>query len=312
MKVFERRGDAPARRSVDVHARRMDALWRISTGAGGGAHATVESILAEAAAVMRPAHPFTAVLARAEGGELIVEAATAAVTELPYAAVLDAQQTTAWNEAIATPFRVGRAQYALVFVATGSLARPFDHDDEVFVEIVAAYLERSLSERWQQERLHFQLEHDALTGLINRSRFRALVNGVLNAGQRCGIAVVDVLALGSVNERLGYMTGDALLVEIGATLAQHNRDGEFIGRLYGASFAIAFPDIASRDELEQRLASYASAFADPFGTGDRENVERVRLDAMIGCAFGPEDGRTADALIACAESAIEPPQATAS
>lgn len=324
MRVFERRV-APARRSSDVHAKRIAALWRIATGASDEEQLPVEAILAEAAAVVRPAQPFLARLARASADGLEVIAAAGAgmrgdvaqqasvgstVAPLPLEEAAAASGTARsgesldgrWRSAIAAPLRVGSTDYVLGLLSPDPSDRPFDRDDELFVELVAAYLERALRERWHAERLRFQMQHDPLTGLVNRTRFRALLQAALHERTPCGVAVVDLVGLAEVNERLGYMTGDALLVEIGATLAGMNRDGEFTGRLYGDSFGIGFPNIDSPAALERRLAAYANVFAAPFGTGDREGRERVRVDARLGSAVAPQDGTTADALLERARS----------
>lgn len=334
MRVFERRAGSVTRRSADVHAKRIDALWRISTGWADGEHVPVDAILAESVAVLRPGHAFAARLCRVEDAELLVESAVGAyfaeeanafvtvgkrllLAEVPQLEVIAERRTRAWSDLrldpvvagraavrdagwralIATSFDVARTQYALSFLSPEPLERPFDREDETFVEIIAAYLGRTLQASVQAERLRYQMQHDPLTGLVNRTRFRMLLNETLSRHEHCGLAIVDLFDLDAINERLGYMTGDALLVEVGAALARCNRDGEFTGRLYGDSFGIAFPHVSSREQLERRLAAYAGRFAAPFATGDRNNVERVCLTARLGCAFAPDDGRTADALL---------------
>ena len=104
-------------------------------------------------------------------------------------------------------------------------------------------------------------------------------------------------------ERLGFQTGDALLVEVGATLASLNRDGEFTGRLHGGTFGIGFPLIESWGALERRVAAYARIFDRPFSTGDRARAEWIPLHAAFGVALAPADGHSADDLIAKAAAA---------
>lgn len=301
-------------------------------------------MLAEGAAALRPGQPFAARLCRVDGNDLVVEGAAAAyiedasghaaagvgervaLAETAHAGLLDDGLTRSWDDLhdnpsengygdlgrlgaralIATPIRVGPTQYTISFASAQPMERPFDANDRAYVEIFAGYVERALQQRWQAERLRFQIQHDALTGLINRSQFRARVHDVLADTGSCGLAIVDVADLRDVNGRLGYQTGDALLVEVGAALTGFNRDGEFTGRLYGGSFGICFPRIGSRGMLERRITEYARRFGAPFSTGDRARAEWVPLAASFGTALAPQDARTADDLIARAEAALPP------
>jgi diguanylate cyclase (GGDEF)-like protein len=332
MRAFDRRRgepNAPHRPSTD--ATRLSALWRISTATAGGENEALDAMLAGGAASMRPGQPFVARLGRVDDGDLVVEAAAGAYFEAPAHDLLalgaripfadgpehevvadgrthawDDVRGAGWRALIATPFRVGSIQYVLSFVSPQPMERPFAPDDQAYIEILAGYIERGLQQRWQAERLRFQMQHDPLTGLSNRSQFRALVGNTLDEVGACGLAVVEIADLRNVNERLGHQTGDALLVEVGAALAEHNRDGEFTGRLYGGSFGICFPRVESRVTLIRRVAEYAELFRTPFSTGDREGIDWVDLSASFGTALAPADAHTADDLFAVAESAIAP------
>jgi diguanylate cyclase (GGDEF)-like protein len=307
MKAIERRRkDVSERRRSNVDAERLGALWRISQGTADGSEVSLASMLAEGAAVLRPGQPFAAQLSRAEDGQLDVDA-TRSWDDVRTAAsdvAIDAARSCGVRALIATPVRVGPTRYTISFASQTPLEEPFDTEDRAFVEIFAGYVERALQQRWQSERLNFQIQHDALTGLINRSHFRAHVRAALEDGGSCGLVIVDVAYLRELNERLGYQTGDALLVEVGATLAAMNRDGEFTGRLHGGMFGIGFPRVASRITLERRVEAYARLFDRPFSTGDRARAEWIPLSATFGLALAPVDAHAPDDLIAKAVSAL--------
>jgi diguanylate cyclase (GGDEF)-like protein len=328
-------------RRADTDARRLAALWRISTNAADGRSEPLAVLLAEGAEVMRPGQPFAARLCRVDGDELVVEAAVGRyfdaafdamltvgarvpLADTPHQDVLQAGRTFAWDDVlddpimatrravvrggwralIVTPFQVGSTQYTLSFISPRPAYWSFAPDDEAYVEILAGYIERGLQQEWQAERLRFSMQHDTLTGLINRAQFRALVRSALAGAGSCGLIVVDVAALRELNDRLGHQTCDALLVEVGAALTERNRDGEFTGRLYGGKFGIALPRIETRAALERRRAEYAAVFRAPFSTGDRNGTERVELSAVLGTALAPDDAHGVDELIARAEAAL--------
>jgi diguanylate cyclase (GGDEF)-like protein len=341
MRSRDRRETSNAARRADTDAKRLGALWRISTGAADGTREPLAALLAEGADAMRPGQPFAARLCRVAGDELVVEAAVGRyldagaeamlsvgaripLADTPQRDALQAGRTFAWDDLlddpvmatrravvrggwralIVTPFRVGPTEYTLSFISPRPAYWSFAPDDEAYVEILAGYIERGLQQEWQAERLRFSMQHDPLTGLINRAQFRALVRGALADVGSCGLIVVDVTALRELNERLGHQTCDALLVEVGAALTERNRGGEFTGRLYGGMFGICLPRIETRAALARRTAEHAETFRTPFSTGDREGTERVELSAVLGAALAPDDAHAVDDLIAQAEAAL--------
>ncbi len=54
-----------------------------------------------------------------------------------------------------------------------------------------------------------------------------------------------------------------------------------------------------------RAQQCAALFAEPFGTGDREGQERVRITASIGVALAPANAANFEELLSCAESAVD-------
>lgn len=340
MRPWNRGEVVEASRRAGTDAKRLAALWRISTGVSDEGSEPLTTMLAEGAAAMRPGQPFAARLCRVNGDALVVDAAVGRyfagdpaemlavgsrvpLAATPHAAVIEADRTFAWDDLLAdpaagtlegvrrsgwrallvTPFQVGATTYTLSFISPQPVQRRFAPDDESFVEILAGFIERGLQQEWQAERLRYQMQHDVLTGLINRSQFRAHVRSALAEVGSCGLIVVNVVALRELNDRLGHQTGDALLVEVGAALTERNRDGEFTGRLYGGSFGICAPRIETRAALERRIAVYAEAFDMPFSTGDRDGIERVHLSATFGGALAPQDAHSVDDLIGRAEAA---------
>jgi diguanylate cyclase (GGDEF)-like protein/PAS domain S-box-containing protein len=102
---------------------------------------------------------------------------------------------------------------------------------------------RDVSERTILEaELTHQAYHDPLTGLVNRGRFRALVNEALaRAGSdRNNVAVLylDLDGFKNVNDSFGHSDGDLMLVETGHRLRNATRGGDTVARLGGDEFAI--------------------------------------------------------------------------
>jgi diguanylate cyclase (GGDEF)-like protein len=207
----------------------------------------------------------------------------------------------AWQAMIVTSFTAGGETYVLAFASRKAAAKPFGPQDKAYVEVLASFFAAHYQQRWQSTRLGHQLEHDSLTGLWNRSRFRSLGRAAFAGAQAPAIAVVNLAGFHALNEAHGHLTGDALLVEAAAALATRAQEGEIIARTGGNSFAIFIPNVPSQADLESHVARFGAAFDDPMGIGDREGKESVHVSARIAVAQAPADGKTFDELLLLAE-----------
>ena len=93
--------------------------------------------------------------------------------------------------------------------------------------------------------LRYLADHDPLTGLLNRRRFRAELDTYVSFGARYGgqgaVMVIDVDGLKAVNDRLGHQQGDNLIRRIAATLRERVRATDIVARLSGDEFAVLMP-----------------------------------------------------------------------
>ncbi len=326
-----------------LFADRISAMARISNGAFDEI-ASFEELLAEGGAAIRPGHPFIGRICRVDGSDIVIEHqamingkaedfrlliephARLALEGTAQRDAVSLGRTCYWDDLqadpnigsrpvargagirsiIVTPIRVGRHLYTLAFASPQQLAQPFTVDDVTFVEVLAGYLERRLVQVWQESRIQYQMHHDPLTGLLNRNRFRTLAGEAIETSERCGLVIIDLSGLQSINEEYGYQVGDGLLIEVSATLAAMARDHEFVGRLYGDSFGLCLPGIASLDAVRARVGDLATIFSTPFPTGDREHALHLPVRAAFGMALSPEHGTSFDSLIRAAEIALAP------
>lgn len=95
--------------------------------------------------------------------------------------------------------------------------------------------------------------HDQLTGLPNRTLLMdRLAHCLAGLGRSHGVAAVlyvDVDRFKSVNDSLGHVAGDALLVEVGRRLRSAVRPGDTVARLGGDEFAIVCGDLDSEADV---------------------------------------------------------------
>ncbi len=320
-------------------AARIRALWQIATSEGLSDAEHTNATLQIASRHVRFGLPICVCLARLEEGGGVVEAiaidgedgvpewsgaAIALGDRIPLGALAEGLggsiRTVRWNDlesehapltealgwrsALGVPLRIGATTYVLTFAASESSRQPFADDDVAFAEVVAAHLTNRFYQKDQLSRIRYQMEHDALTGLKNRTEFRKAVRLAAARNEPFAIAFLDLDRFRDINESEGYLIGDEILVEVGATLeAVDGRD--LVARLSGDDFAVVLPGIGSRVDFATRIQLYAQAFHKPFHTGDRDGSRFLPVSCSIGCAEFPTDATDADGLMQLADVALD-------
>lgn len=195
---------------------------------------------------------------------------------------------------IAASQKVGRGQYTLVEVNSsdelGLLAQAFNAMSEEVKE--------------EQAKLHRQANFDVLTGLPNRmmalDRINMEISRAKRSGERFAMLFVDLDNFKSVNDSLGHAAGDELLVATGARVQATLRDADTIARLSGDEFLILAPDIADEVQVEEIAERLIGVISEPHELGGHRVVARC----SIGIALFPDNGESAEALMANADNAM--------
>jgi diguanylate cyclase (GGDEF)-like protein len=160
-----------------------------------------------------------------------------------------------------------------------------------------------ISERRALERdLRRRADHDALTGLLNRSAFeRELEREVALAsryGTSCAFLLLDVDALKAVNDRYGHLAGDAVLRSAAMALKARLRQTDIAGRLGGDEFGVLLPradEAAARTVGEEIVAAVR---AHPIG------ADGPRTSVSLGVALVKIPGLRITDVLRCADEAM--------
>jgi len=112
------------------------------------------------------------------------------------------------------------------------------------------------SVRRLSERLEFQAKHDALTGLVNRKEFTALLGEVhlkkVQAGMACSLLYIDLDQFKLVNDTCGHLAGDELLRQAAELLRQlRDQNVTTLARLGGDEFGMVFENCGPEEALEK-------------------------------------------------------------
>jgi diguanylate cyclase (GGDEF)-like protein/PAS domain S-box-containing protein len=177
---------------------------------------------------------------------------------------------------------------------------------ESFGEAGSVVAFRDISERKAMEaQLHWQAEHDELTGLYNRRYLERALEAeharCQSTGLRSAVLLLDLDRFKYVNDTAGHPVGDSLLAEVSRRLQTHLGDGPVLARLGGDEFAVILPhtDEAALRRVSEGLRGLLSETV--FLVADRT----FRLDLGIGCAWLGRPGETAADVLANADIACQ-------
>jgi len=123
--------------------------------------------------------------------------------------------------------------------------------DEDEREVVLTALARA--ERTEAE-LRYLADHDSLTGLLDRLRFRAELDQHVSFTARYGgqgaVMIVDIDGLKAVNDSFGHHAGDNLIRQVAEVMRERVRVTDVVARLSGDEFAILMPQTDTTGALQ--------------------------------------------------------------
>ena len=144
---------------------------------------------------------------------------------------------------------------------------------------------------------------DSLTRLYNKEYSRRIIEEFLSASERKShhaLMIVDIDNFQVVNENLGYLFGDTVLVNIAESLGKIFYDTDIAGRIGGDEFLIFLKDVASLELLKDKAEEIYSVIRNTY-TG--ENTDYT-MSCSIGIGVYPGDGEDFLQLFMKADAAL--------
>ncbi|GAB4530163.1 MAG: EAL domain-containing protein [Pleurocapsa sp.] len=138
-----------------------------------------------------------------------------------------------------------------------------------------------------EEKLSYEAYHDSLTGLPNRVAFLERVKQAISTVQQdpnylFAVLFIDLDRFKIVNDSLGHLVGDELLVNIAKILQYCLRPHDFVARLGGDEFTILLDRIEDLSDADIIAARIQEKLITPFHL----NNHTVFTSASIGIVVG--------------------------
>lgn len=166
-------------------------------------------------------------------------------------------------------------------------------------------LREQIAERLRAEqRLRHQARHDSLTGLPNRAQLQERLDDaiarVFTGGKPFSVMFLDIDRFKLINDSVGHVAGDELLVEASRRISQVIGRDDIVARLGGDEFAILAEGIDDAETAEQ----YAGAIRRVLGQSMWIEGREVFPSASIGIALWHPRYRKSEELLRDADAAM--------
>lgn len=155
-----------------------------------------------------------------------------------------------------------------------------------------------------QARVQYLSQHDALTGLPNRSHLQeylaSRLKGLADGRARLTLLYIDLDRFKPVNDTLGHAAGDEVLIGVADRLKQCVRSDDMVARIGGDEFVMVISRLRDRDDISQLCARLLESLSQAFHYEQHE----VFIGASIGVALAPDHSSQPTELLRCADLAL--------
>ncbi|MUH72677.1 putative bifunctional diguanylate cyclase/phosphodiesterase [Psychrosphaera haliotis] len=159
-----------------------------------------------------------------------------------------------------------------------------------------------------EQALHQLATRDQLTDLPNRTLFIEYIKHSISTIQpslpHIAVAFIDIDNFKKVNSSIGLLEGDEIISMVAVRLEKQLDSSISIARLGGDEFALLVPNVLCGSNpivyIEKVILDVQLCFKQTFRIADQE----VNLTTSIGVAIYPTHGTKADALMRCADTAL--------
>jgi len=177
-------------------------------------------------------------------------------------------------------------------------------------ELQEAFRQMAVNFRNNIQRVEYLAHVDGVTGLPNRLKFSNVAAQLIDLSPKAegGMIFIDLDRFKAINDMHGHVIGDRLLALVAERLSdlvkafvdERFQCKPFIARFTGDEFIVVLPGVADPEALKELSDLIVSKIRMPF------SIDHLKLmvRASVGVALYPQDGKSADDVLRCADMAM--------
>lgn len=155
-----------------------------------------------------------------------------------------------------------------------------------------------------ERRLDYLAHYDSMTGLFNRVSLQGRLEQALATVRRerrtLAVMFIDLDRFKTINDSLGHVVGDELLIQVAGRLRESVRDSDIVARQGGDEFVVVLSDVEGAAGTVRVAEKILGTLRQPYYINGRE----LHSTPSIGVALYPTDGEDADTLMKNADVAM--------
>lgn len=180
--------------------------------------------------------------------------------------------------------------------------KEFDHLNSVFNQLLGEIQTWHTRLQTENSKLSYQVQHDDLTQLPNRTYFYQMLCDAYNdqtTRKQTALIFIDNNNFKMINDKYGHQIGDAVLKEMALRLKQNIRQNDFVARLGGDEFAIIIKSVTQVEHLISIAENLIKCCDSPL----RYNGQDIYFSFSLGIAIA-KDAQSPEEFISQADQAM--------
>jgi diguanylate cyclase (GGDEF)-like protein/PAS domain S-box-containing protein len=172
-------------------------------------------------------------------------------------------------------------------------------------EEIACFVVDLSSSKQTKEKLNHLAYHDALTDLPNQVLFKDRLKQAIALSRRNdqmqAVLLLNLDRFKTINDSLGYASGDRLLQSVARRLTSCVRESDTVARFGSDEFAILLTQIPRAQDAANAARAIKQSLDQAFIFEDQE----IFMSSSIGISLHPQDGRDTGGLLKTAGVALD-------
>ena len=182
--------------------------------------------------------------------------------------------------------------------------RPPHLQDHSRIEMARDMASIAIKHHRLTDRLSYQAQHDALTGLPNRflleDRLQQAIAYTNRHESQLAVLIIDLDGFKYINDTVGHQCGDQVLIEVSRRLRSITRRTDTLARIGGDEFCLVLSDLHKSRDSFQVANTCLEILRKPLTIAERE----YSISASIGISCYPEHGAEPELLQQNADTAM--------